>query len=806
MLVTFTNRAAREIAEKCGAEAQRLITHGTFHSIAYRILRQNGYNYHICDESKQRLIIKRVFNCKKDKDRLKEIYEHISLAKSAYPMESDDTVQKYNAELAKYKLLDFDDIIFTFIETSPKLNFQRSNYILVDELQDTSGPQLEQLRRIYGLGGNNNSGTTDRTVCERTDSQKNEGALNPVIIGVADDDQCQPIGNQVLTTDGYIDISLLDPKIHRVPAYDGHGKLYGLNNPHGYKINKSSRTYNGLVYTISTEENSFTCTYNHKCYVQWIKEKANKIYVTYLMKRDERFRIGQCKLIQRDGCLHLGVRSRIEKADSVWILSTHNTRKEAIIKETTLSIQFRIPTITFEQTNSSIHFDQETIDSIFNQLDESDLYGEALDLLDYFNRDINYPLWTKADYTKQGARTFFITQACNIIPNIMCVGEYNGSRKLVKKEIKDIKCEWASALKVYSLNVEKFHNYVCNQILVSNSIYQWRGARPENVRDFIDYFGCRVLNMGYNFRSRRVIVQKSAKLIENNTKRIEKTIRPFRSEKGSIKVMEYDHPMEEIDAVVRLCELFDENEVGILYRNRTYKHHLEYQLRKNGIKYKVNDLFDITDRSPIKVVISTMKIASSEFDLYDLQNASKGISGLGSTTVEKIGEDYKDSDIKECLDSKKYTKRLTSLRTLRDYFNSTEGRLDLLVSEIVLALKPSYEMPEDMLSFLRDITHEYKMNRADIREIANEMGLNGQEEQNDEGALIELSTVHGYKGMEREIIILPFAQQYLEVRPGRKVDIEDERRLFYVAVTRAKDLLYICHTGDKPRFIGEMDL
>ena len=93
-----------------------------------------------------------------------------------------------------------------------------------------------------------------------------------------------------------------------------------------------------------------------------------------------------------------------------------------------------------------------------------------------------------------------------------------------------------------------------------------------------------------------------------------------------------------------------------------------------------------------------------------------------------------------------------------------------------------------------------------IRELCNELGLTGKEDTGDKEARVELSTVHGYKGLEREIVILPFAHQYLQAMPGKMVKEEEERRLFYVAITRAMEKLFITYSGEKPKFVKEMKI
>jgi len=115
LLITFTNSSAKDIINKVGGTTGR-IDGGTFHSVAYRLMRANGYDFNICDTNKQNIIIRKTFDCKKDKKEFEKIKNEISITKCDYPQRTCTYTARYNTELSKYNMYDFDDIIFNGIE------------------------------------------------------------------------------------------------------------------------------------------------------------------------------------------------------------------------------------------------------------------------------------------------------------------------------------------------------------------------------------------------------------------------------------------------------------------------------------------------------------------------------------------------------------------------------------------------------------------------------------------------------------------------------------------------------------------
>lgn len=836
LLISFTNKAARSIISKCEKVDQKRILGGTFHGLANLFFKQNNIFLNICDEGKQRLIIKKIFNCKKDKTKFEEINDEISKAKSSWPMKISEKVIRYNTELKTYSLVDFDDIIYCIIDSLPSLNIPPITHILVDELQDTSGPQLEMLKVL-------------------------QKKLNCSMIGVADDDQCLVEGSLIKTKEGL-------KKIEDITVGEEIETLVKKKVGFEKVTNISSKT-KLRTYEIITENSIIETTGDHTFFVDPVCEN-NKYYVYLMYRYDIGYRVGVSKGDPN-------IRSRGEKADFIWIINFYNSLEEARYNESRLSLKYSMPQCTYVE-HSKYQF-MNNYKKLFNEFGQNG--KDLLKDLGYSNnsvcqkksckRDVlsiiinscpsksyaevqcesellknyigkNFKI-TKKRRNTYGFRKYFnsFKQAYKETSEEMIrllqsgIKQIEGQERIIinnkryitldanqlkegfylldanLKPVKVLKINKKfGEKKVYDLEVEKTGKYFANGILVHNCIYQWRGARSENVQDFITGFGCTILNMGYNFRSSSLIVQCSRRLIELNKKRIKKTIKEFKTDKGIVSKYESKNPIDEISYIISKCRQNRDQEIAILYRNRSFKNHLEFELKKAGFKYFVNDSLEISDRSAIKVMISSMKIAAQIGDIYDLETASKGLRGIGATTITSLKKELKDRKLADLLKDKffdpKNHKKFDSLISIISYFNNHKGNnLEHLALFIEKYFIKSFDYQDDMKNFIHDITKEYLINASEIRDISNDLGLDGKEENQDKNAKIELSTIHGYKGIEREIVILPWCNMF-DPQFGKPYEVEDERRLFYVGITRAKSKLYLSYSGELPRFVKEMKI
>lgn len=306
-------------------------------------------------------------------------------------------------------------------------------------------------------------------------------SMSHFVLG-GDDDQCQPAGTMVQTTDGLVDIADLEPETHRLVAYSRNdAAVYGWKGG-GYGFKKSVRYFEGTMFTLRTARRETRATGNHRWYARWKSEvKKSGACVVYLMQRGADFRIGWCKLFRADGCLHLGVRAHLEDADAAWILSVHPDKRAASLQESYLAARYGVCTAPFKLHGAPGLYTQEGLDDLFRRL-RPHAQEQAEMLLWSFDLNLAYPIWTRkyAEGNRFGSRTFEC-ESYNLFPELMLLPELDpGDRQCVhwvpfSVEKSRAKCD------VYSLDVETCHTYIADGIITHNCIYTFSGASPDSL-------------------------------------------------------------------------------------------------------------------------------------------------------------------------------------------------------------------------------------------------------------------------------------------------------------------------------------
>jgi len=295
-----------------------------------------------------------------------------------------------------------------------------------------------------------------------------------------DPDQCQPGWSRVLTTKGYKQMQHLDPKVDRLVVYDRRGaQVYTGSKKGGVTFEIVSRPWGGVLFSIISNQREAFATQGHKWIARWA-DKATALNAVYLMRQGSRFRIGWCQLFNSEGTFHLGIRSRLEKADSAWILKITDSKTDASMWESYYSTYYGMPTITFEPINNSTHYTENCISKFFGMFDQKELLKRAYVLLGNLSLRMEYPFWSKKK--SRGCNKIMELESCNLLPKLMSIPSYDTGRKVQWFPIKEINKKPFNCT-VYSLNVKKYHTYMTEGLVTKNCIYRFAGTIPEAFTD-----------------------------------------------------------------------------------------------------------------------------------------------------------------------------------------------------------------------------------------------------------------------------------------------------------------------------------
>ncbi len=371
----------------------------------------------------------------------------------------------------------------------------------------------------------------------------------------------------------------------------------------------------------------------------------------------------------------------------------------------------------------------------------------------------------------------------------------------------------------------------------SQSIYSFRGADITNILDFQkQYPRVQLFKLERNYRSTKNIVNASNSLIVNNGDRIPKKIYSEKEDGPQLRLTSYTTDKEEAKGVVsqiiqdhsRLQTPY--NNIAILYRTNAQSRLFEDELRNRNIPYRVYGNISFYQRKEIKDIISYLRLAINPMDNEAINRAVSIYSGIGQTTMKKVATcatEHGSTYLAVMQNPEKYgmsggstaSKLLvfaSKISELAD-INKEQGasavlRQILELTETPLDIHSLYDQEEidrtqNILSFIQQI-QEYEQEKLSlqkqsivtINDFLYEVSLltDQDDNQNDSTDRVTLMTIHSAKGLEFPTIFITGLEN--GVFPS-KHDLEDlrgleeERRLFYVAITRAMERCYLCYAN-----------
>lgn len=368
------------------------------------------------------------------------------------------------------------------------------------------------------------------------------------------------------------------------------------------------------------------------------------------------------------------------------------------------------------------------------------------------------------------------------------------------------------------------------------SIYGFRGADIENVINTYKKHNFNIKFLSTNYRSTETIVRAADNVISNNKNRIAKESNTVNVIGDKIKIVkcrdqniEADYIIKKISELIKQDETLQYGDIAILSRLQAQTRIFEEKFLREKIPYKLKGIIPFFSRAEIKDILGYIKLAYNPNDLSaflriinvpkrgigkasldkvllstalfdDIMNNEEYIKGMNISRKAKQGfiDFFKViKELKTMIDNKKQVfEILTYIRNiikyddyLYDQYTQTPGVYNDKVANLNELINLSYSFNDNLEDFL---------NNAYLGNDSVNVNEDGNNTEVDNNNFVNIMTIHGAKGLEYKVVFICGANDNLiPFFRSHELDsaIEEERRLFYVAMTRAKKLLYITHTS-----------
>jgi len=350
-------------------------------------------------------------------------------------------------------------------------------------------------------------------------------------------------------------------------------------------------------------------------------------------------------------------------------------------------------------------------------------------------------------------------------------------------------------------------------------IYSWRGADFRNIMDFPGRWpDCKIVKLEQNYRSTPQILDVANESIKGNPEQFQKTLRPTRNGRAKPRLFHLRDGDEQAMGVLSMIRKYQEEgyklqDMVILYRAHFHSIELQMMLGRSGIPYSITSGISVFEQAHIKDVLALLQLIVNKSDYLAFDRLICLMSGVGKKTAERLWKklgsrfDMSDSAQREILlealrpAAKDQWKKLDAfLEQIHAQGNSElaapviEGFCDAFYTEY---LYRTYENAEKREEDIDELALQI-MNSRTLEDFLQEVALLtnvdhqfDQDSRSDEDK-IHLSTVHQAKGLEWPVVFIVWVSEGMFPSPraiGEDGDDREERRLFYVAVTRAQNEL-----------------
>jgi DNA helicase-2/ATP-dependent DNA helicase PcrA len=438
--------------------------------------------------------------------------------------------------------------------------------------------------------------------------------------------------------------------------------------------------------------------------------------------------------------------------------------------------------------------------------------------------DLELDYRTRLEAEKGEGKTYLFLPAAHIHVGMLIPVYQNGkivADEVVEREI--INYEGP----VYDLSVPDYHNFIANHIVVHNSIYRWRGADISIILSFEeDYPDAQVIKLEQNYRSTQRILEAANEVIKNNVSRKEKKLWTANPTGSKIKYYQAQNEHDEAYFVTR--EIMREVEAGrnyrdfaILYRTNAQSRVLEDVFVKANIPYQIVGGVKFYERKEIKDILAYLRLIANpndEISFRRIVNVPK--RGIGQASIDKLAGYAAERGLslfkalaeldqiglqkRASNQLARFYEQISQWAKQAEYLSVSEltemvleqtGYKEALIQEGTLEAKGRLENVEEFLS----VTMEFEKKSEDksLPAFLDDVALVSDIDQLDEGQegnAVMLMTLHAAKGLEFPVVFMVGMENNLFPHSRSALDeaeLEEERRLAYVGITRAEEELYL---------------
>ena len=493
-----------------------------------------------------------------------------------------------------------------------------------------------------------------------------------------------------------------------------------------------------------------------------------------------------------------------------------------------------------DESGMEVEDEAEFISSIINEI--SYVKGERLDLKYYYSQNCPEEWFKKLyDGYDEMLKTTGKIDFDDML--VMCHELFTERKDILaawQKKFKYILVDEFQDINLLQYQVVRMLALPENNLFIvgddDQSIYRFRGAKPEIMLGFEkDFPGTKRVLLGTNYRSTKEIVETSLRLIEHNKVRFEKKLEPFRGSGRPVDFRVFDNPGHEMDTVAQSIRAYHDagyqwSEIAVLFRTGANSGLMAERLMGYNIPFKLRDVIpNLYSHWIAKDLFAYMEIAAGSrkrSDFYRIMNRpnryfSRDAFDTPIVSFDRLKSFYQDRDWMEerICDLEADLRAMAPLKPVAavNYIRKAIGYDDYLRSYAEFRrMKPEelFETADKLAESAAEFATfvEWKEHAARYEE---ELKKQNQEEREETKDRVTLSTMHSAKGLEYPVVFVVDANEgnVPHHKAGLPADIEEERRLFYVALTRAKDRLHVAavkeryhRKTDVSRFVEEAGL